>query len=202
MIMRGGIPKIQADSKEDCSNNLNMDVDIKFTSLIRKDENRGDKKEPVKAKVKEESRLSKARIKPMRKNTPQEDQNWAINYLTLIQNIQRKRRFTEISNELRQQSNSNYSKSLLSRQELNLKNSENSEKSEPFEMKNGMIGTETEISNTNVYTEYEMHNLVSHQSKKFKTWEMGVDPDLHQMVNMDKVRKERNMNKNHRNSLS
>jgi len=46
-----------------------------------------------------------------------DDQTEAYNYLTLIQNVQRKRKFNEISNELNQQSNVQSFDSSLSRRE-------------------------------------------------------------------------------------
>lgn len=195
IVTRGGISLQQrrlSKSIHRSSQSL-IDVDRKAKNFAKERKIEEEKRPKLKPRQRTESRLSRARVSAERVRTPKEDKDDALSYLTLIQNVQRKRKFAEISNQLKQKAEQETPCESLSRSDWNLN------KSKPFgsifEKKPIMgpsrdrLNTETESLSTVTNFEYDLSIKSNFSSKRMKTWDEEKDSELCTVIDLDKARK-------------
>ena len=195
IVLRGGISKEDKSLRVSPQTALgnNMDVDRKQNHYVNENTIEEAKRPKQLQRKRTQSKLSRARISFSRQQTPQQDKEFASNYLTLIQNEQRKRRFTEISNELQQRDNLITSEESFSRQDLNLNKitrlGANTGKKNFSELNNLENVGETEGSAAVTNLEYDLEARPACSTKRMKNWDEIADSKLEAPVNLDEARK-------------
>lgn len=172
-----------------------MEVEVKPVRYINENEYEEASKRRNTPRQKEYSRLSKVRIDPRKRRTVKEDRSIAMDYLSLIQTVERKRRFAEISNEIRMQNNSEHPEPSYSRQEFNsmkfLEKKGIPGKLVKEDSKYGHAGSETDEIHGNRTSEYDLTNPIVPSHKRPKPWDHELEEVLMQKVNFEDARRER-----------
>mmetsp|Transcript_6527 Transcript_6527/g.5603 ORF Transcript_6527/g.5603 Transcript_6527/m.5603 type:complete len:242 (+) Transcript_6527:3-728(+) len=181
------------------NNSSEMEVDSRQTKYINENDYEETKKKEETAQKNTVSRLSSVRIDYKNKSGSSNDHSKAMDYITLIQTVQRKRRFTEISNEIRQQQNSEIPESTNSRQEISLDNNTKNDdfpgKFIPNVLNLTRASIETEESPSNFNSEYELGNLLNSTHRRLKTLEVADDSERLRDIDFDSARRERDLNR-------
>ena len=119
-VMRGGSsvwPKYTDIKKRSMSSDSNMAVDRENCYNITPFNSDTISNDKINHLSRDETSATERGVTSGNVPDQNDDQTEVFNYLTLIQNVQRKRKFNEISNELNQQSNVQSFDSSLSRRE-------------------------------------------------------------------------------------
>lgn len=128
-----------------------------------------------------------------RKGSSANDQTDVIDYLTLIQGIQRTRKFTEISNELRQHETDRNNLSLISRREHLLnQNRQNNEIPGKYDVCYlNLDQNNTEIDNEpvgKIANNSCLENSLFYRAQRNKSSETDISSECNIMVDLSKAR--------------
>lgn len=120
VVIRGGVVEVEKPTLQDHTEGMqiNMDVDVKARKYANENAYEETKREKKPFQRRRSTSLSKA-VKSSYQ-TPQQDKEDAMGYISMLQSIQRRRRFADISNELNQNMASETQESGVSRHESGL----------------------------------------------------------------------------------
>lgn len=126
---------------------------------------------------------------------PKEDKSEAMDYLTLIQEIQRKRKFADISKELRQQNSQSHPSGSVSRRDRLLghvfQNNEIPGKSSSDNLKFNETEIDTKTDSLHKNPEEDDVTAYTVLRKRQKLGQLDSNSEVMQMVNLDSARARR-----------